>query len=177
MNFNIPLYYIMSLALGESSVLEDELEVVEDSGAIEKVKKPHKLKGVPATPQTLLNLQKGRDARKLTQMLKIEEKAKEVILKKPELVRQVAQSQDPPDKPKPKKKGNKQVIVLQDDSDSDSDEPQQIIIRRSKKSKSKPKAPQIIQYESSSDSSSDSGDDEPSLPPPQNKIVFRRPYR
>lgn len=176
--------------MSTEEVLEESgLDIVTDTGTIEKVKKPHKLKGIPASPQTLLNLQKGRDARKLTQMLKIEEKAKEVILKKPELVRQVVQSlppQDPPDKPKPKKKANKQVIVLQDDSDSDDDEPQQIIIRRSRKgnsgnskSKSKSKAPQIIQYESSSDSSSD--DEQSPQPPqqviPQNKIVFRRPYR
>jgi len=179
MNFNLSLCYIMST---EQLLEESDLEVVEDTGAIEKVKKPHKLKGIPASPQMLLNLQKGRDARKLTQMLKVEEKAKAVILKKPELVRQVVASamppppnMPPPDKPKPKKKGTKQVIVLQDDSDSSDDEPQQIIIRRSKK-KPKDKKPQIIQYESSSSSES-SSDDEPPQAPPQNKIVFRRPYR
>ena len=170
-------------SLGVLEESESELEVVEDTGSIEKVKKPHKSKGIKASPQMLLNLQKGRDVRKATQMLKIEEKAKAVILKKPELVREVAaamtppQSQ-PPDKPKPKKKSSKQVIVLQDDSDSDSgdDEPQQIIIRRSKKSKPKaPKAPQIIQYESSESSSSD--DETPPQAPPQNRIVFRRNYQ
>ena len=173
-------------SLGVLEESESELEVVEDTGSIEKVKKPHKSKGIKASPQMLLNLQKGRDVRKATQMLKIEEKAKEVILKKPELVREVAaamtppQSQ-PPDKPKPKKKSSKQVIVLQDDSDSSDDEPQQIIIRRSKKSKPKaPKAPQIIQYESSESSSSDD-EPPPQAPPPQappqNRIVFRRNYQ
>lgn len=159
----------------------EDLEVVEDSGAIEKVKKPHKSKGVPASASQLANLQKGRDARKANFIAKVEEKAKAVIMKKPELVRQVAQSMPlpppPDDKPKPKKKANKQVIVLQDDSDDSSDdEPQQIIIRRSKKKDKKPKVPQIIQYESDSETSSD---DEPPLPPPppQNKIVFRRNYR
>jgi hypothetical protein len=160
---------------------QEDLEIVEDSGAIEKVKKPHKSKGKPPSESQLANLQKGRDARKANFIAKVEEKAKEVVLKKPELVRQVAQSlpsQPPatPDPPKkPKKKSNKQVIVLQDDtSSSDDDEPQQIIIRRSKK-KAKDKKPQIIQYESSSSSSESSSDDEPP-PPPQNKIVFRRNY-
>ena len=172
--------------LEESEKSESELEVVEDTGTIEKVKKPHKSKGIKASPQMLANLQKGRDVRKATQMLKIEERAKEVILKKPELVRQVASSMlppqfQPPDKPKPKKKANKQVIVLQDDTDSsDDDEPQQIIIRRSKKKKDKkPKAPQIIQYESS-DSETSSDDDETPPPPPappQNRIIFRRNYQ
>jgi hypothetical protein len=168
---------------------EEDLEIVEDSGAIEKVKKPHKSKGKPPSETQLANLQKGRDARKANFIAKVEEKAKEVVLKKPELVRQVAQSmpsQPPatPDPPKkPKKKANKQVIVLQDDSDSSDDEPQQIIIRRSKKkeNKKKDKKPQIIQYESSSSSSESSSDDEPFAPyqppaPPQNKIVFRRNY-
>jgi hypothetical protein len=163
---------------------EEDLEIVEDSGAIEKVKKPHKSKGKPPSESQLANLQKGRDKRKENFIAKVEEKAKEVILKKPELVRQVAQSmpsQPPADPPKnPKKKGNKQVIVLQDDSDSSDDEPQQIIIRRSKK-KPKDKKPQIIQYELSSSESSSSSDDEPFAPyqppaPPQNKIVFRRNY-
>ena len=160
----------------------EDLEIVEDSGTIEKVKKPHKSKGKPASAQMLANLQKGRDARKAKFIAKIEEKAKEVVLKKPELVRQVVTqsmtpSEPPPPPPKPKKKGNKQVIVLQDDSDSSDDEPQQIIIRRSKKKpKSKAeKKPQIIQYESSSSSSESSSDDEPPAPP-QNRIVFRRNY-
>lgn len=156
---------------------EEDLEIVEDSGAIEKVKKPHKSKGKPPSESQLANLQKGRDKRKENFIAKIEEKAKEVVLKKPELVRQVAQSmpsQPPADPPKkPKKKSNKQVIVLQDDSDSSDDEPQQIIIRRSKK-KPKDKKPQIIQYESSSSESS--SDDELPPAPPQNKIVFRRNY-
>jgi hypothetical protein len=160
---------------------EEDLEIVEDSGAIEKVKKPHKSKGKPPSETQLANLQKGRDARKANFIAKIEEKAKEVVLKKPELVRQVAQSmpsQPPatPDPPKkPKKKGNKQVIVLQDDTSSSDDEPQQIIIRRSKK-KPKDKKPQIIQYESSSSESSSSSDDDIPPAPPQNKIVFRRNY-
>lgn len=161
---------------------QEDLEIVEDSGAIEKVKKPHKSKGKPPSETQLANLQKGRDARKANFIAKVEEKAKEVVLKKPELVRQVAQSmpsQPPADPPKkPKKKGNKQVIVLQDDSDSSDDEPQQIIIRRSKKkeNKKKDKKPQIIQYESSSSESSSSSDDEPPPAPPQNRIVFRRNY-
>lgn len=159
---------------------DEDLEIVEDSGAIEKVKKPHKSKGKPPSETQLANLQKGRDARKANFIAKIEEKAKEVVLKKPELVRQVAQSmpsQPPADPPKkPKKKGNKQVIVLQDDSDSSDDEPQQIIIRRSKKKPKAEKKPQIIQYESSSSESSSSSDDELPPAPPQNKIVFRRNY-
>ena len=158
---------------------EDDLEVVEDTGAIEKVKKPHAKKGQPPTDYQLANLAKGREIRKQKFIEKVEEKAKAVIMKKPELVRQVAQSappETPPPKKPPKKKAAKSVIVFQDeDSDSSEDEPQQIIIRRksSKKAK-KPSQPQVIQYESESES--DSEDDYTPPPPaqPQSRIVFRR---
>lgn len=151
-------------SLGEQ---EEENEIEETGSFIEKVKKIHARKGMPPTQIQLDNLAKGRAVRQQRAIDRIEEEAKNVVLKKPELVRAVAQSapQAPDDKPpKPKKKANKQVIVFQDDSSSD-EEAQQIIIRRKKH---KPKQP-IIQYESSSD------DDEPPAPPPhQRKIVFRK---
>jgi hypothetical protein len=159
---------------------EDNLEIVEDTGRIEKVKKPHAKKGQPATDYQLANLAKGREVRKQRAMEIVEEKAKAVILKKPELVRQVAQSAmpDPPKKP-PKKKANKSVIVFQDESSESDDEPQQIIIKRKSKSK-KAKQPKVIQYESS-ESEEESEDDYE--PPAQQQyqqyqqttqIVFRR---
>jgi hypothetical protein len=157
---------------------EDDLEVVEDTGAIEKVKKPHAKKGQPPTDYQLANLAKGREIRKQKFIEKVEEKAKAVIMKKPELVRQVAQSAPPSEPPKkpPKKKAAKSVIVFQDeDSDSSEDEPQQIIIRRksSKKAK-KPSQPQVIQYESESESESEDDYTPPPPAQPQSKIVFRR---
>jgi hypothetical protein len=161
---------------------EDNLEIVEDTGRIEKVKKPHAKKGQPATDYQLANLAKGREVRKQRAMEIVEEKAKAVVLKKPELVRQVAQSAmpDPPPKPPKKKKGNKQVIVFQDESSSESDdEPQQIIIKRKSKKKAKAKQPQVIQYESSSSEEEEDDEGYDELPaqqqyqqPPQ--IVFRR---
>ena len=159
---------------------EDNLEIVEDTGKIEKVKKPHAKKGQPATDYQLANLAKGREVRKQRAMEIVEEKAKSIILKKPELVRQVAQSampDPPPPKKPPKKKGTKQVIVFQDESSSESDdEPQQIIIKRkSKKSKAKAKQPQVIQYESSSEEEEDDEDDyDPPAQQEPSRIVFRR---
>lgn len=156
---------------------EDNLEIVEDTGKIEKVKKPHAKKGQPATDYQLANLAKGREVRKQRAMEIIEEKAKSIIMKKPELVRQVAQSAMPepdilPPKKPPKKKANKSVIVFQDESSESDDEPQQIIIKRKSKSK-KAKMPQQIVYESSS--SEESEDDyEPPAQQEPSRIVFRR---
>ena len=159
---------------------EDNLEIVEDTGKIEKVKKPHAKKGQPATDYQLANLAKGREVRKQRAMEIVEEKAKAVILKKPELVRQVAQSAmpEPPPKPPPKKKkgrGHSQVIVFQDESSESEDEPQQIIIKRKSKSKkAKAKQPQVIQYESSSEEEESEDDYEPPAQQEQSRIVFRR---
>tara|TARA_R110000822_G_scaffold73397_5_gene176432 strand:+ start:1272 stop:1727 length:456 start_codon:yes stop_codon:yes gene_type:complete len=145
---------------------EEDLEVIEDTGSFIEKKKIHARKGQPPTDIQLANLAKGRELRKQKAVEKIEEKAKAVILKKPELVRQLAQTAPPQDDkpPKPKKK-NKQVIIFQDESSSD-EEQQQIIIKR-KKPKSKP----VLKYESSSE---EEQEQPPPQPPQQPQIRFRR---
>jgi hypothetical protein len=148
---------------------ECDLEIIEDTDSFIEKKKPHARKGQPPTQIQLDNLAKGRDLRKKNAIVRIEEEAKKVILKRPELVRAVAMSAPPqddtPTKPK-KKKPIKQVIVLEDES-SESEEEQQIIIRR-KKHKSKIEKEPKIQYESESES-----DDDPP-PQPKPKIIFRK---
>ena len=93
---------------------DQELELVEDTGSFIEKKKPHARKGQPPTQIQLDNLAKGRAVRQQRAVVRIEEEAKKVVLKKPELVRAVAQSAPQvPDTPKPpKKKPTKQVIVF-----------------------------------------------------------------
>lgn len=152
----------------ESYEEEHDLEIVEDTGSFLEKKKIHARKGQPATEVQLANLAKGRELRKRNAIVRIEEEAKQVIMKKPELVRQVALSAPPQDdkpfKP-PKKKTSKQVIVFEDGSSSE-DEAQQIIIRR-KKHKAKVERPPLIHYESSSSGSDD-------VPPQKPTIRFRK---
>lgn len=151
------------------------LEVIEDSGSYIEKKRPHAKKGQPPTDYQLANLAKGREMRKQNFIAKTEEKAKDVMLKKPELLKQLAQSIAPPSVPppvRPPKKGKKptkQIIILQDETSSDDEEAQQIIIKRKKNKTKKP----VLIYES------ESSDDEPPVQPKKDepmksKIIFKR---
>ena len=158
----------------------ENLEEITDTLPIEKVKKPHGLKGKLATEYQKANLAKGRELRAAKATERKLAEAKEILGVIPlgilgeanNAARQEYETRQPA-----KKKGKKQVIVIQ--SDSDSSEEDQIIIRR-KRSKPKP-VPAAPVMMALPDYSSDSSDDAPPVKKEiehvtqaKPKIIFRR---
>jgi len=120
-------------------VLDEDLELVEDSEGKADIEMPKKAKRA-ITDYQRANLEKGRQVRK--ERGEAQRKADETLLaskvtekeskKLTDIDRKAESIVQTRTRSEPKKKRNKQVIVFQSDSDSEDDTPQ-IIIRRSKK--------------------------------------------
>ena len=153
----------------------ENLEEITDTLPIEKVKKPHGLKGKLATEYQKANLAKGRELRAANASARKLAEAKELLGGMLPREKQPPIAQPPIAQPPiaQKKKGKKQVIVIQ--SDSDSSEEDQIIIRR-KRSKPKPvpAAPVMMALPDYSSSSDDEPPAAAAAVVAKPKIVFRR---
>lgn len=120
-------------------ILDEDLELIEDSEGKADIEMPKKAKRV-ITEYQRANLEKGRQVRKergeaqrkADQTLLASKVTEKEVKKEKEIDRKAESIVQTRTRSEPKKKRNKQVIVFQSDSDSEDDTPQ-IIIKRSKK--------------------------------------------